>query len=41
MAGLAGLEYIPVDFASPNDATATVSSSLEPLVHRHAEQQAR
>jgi hypothetical protein len=41
MAGLAGLEYISVDFASPSDAAATVSSALEPLVRRHAEQQAR
>jgi hypothetical protein len=41
MAGLAGLEYIPVDFASPGDAAATVSSALEPLVRRHAEKQAQ
>ena len=41
MAGLAGLECIPVDFASPGDAAVTVSSALEPLVRRHAEKQAR
>jgi hypothetical protein len=41
MAGLAGLEYIPVDFASPGDAAVTVSSALAPLVRRHAEEQAR
>lgn len=41
MAGLAGLEYISVDFASPGDAAATVSAALEPLVRKHAEQQAR
>jgi hypothetical protein len=41
MAGLAGLEYIEVDFASPGDAAATVSSALEPLVRRHAERLAR
>jgi hypothetical protein len=41
MAGLAGLEYIPVDFASPGDTAATVSSALEPLVRRHAEKQAQ
>jgi TIR domain len=41
MAGLAGLEYITVDFASPGDAAMTVSSALEPLVRRHAEKQAQ
>jgi hypothetical protein len=41
MAGLAVLEYIPVDFASPGDAAVTVSSALAPLVRRHAEEQAR
>jgi len=41
MAGLAGLEYISVDFASPGDAAVIVSSALEPLVRRHAEKQAR
>jgi len=38
---LAGLEWIPVDFASPSDAMATVSAALEPLVRKHAEQQQR
>jgi hypothetical protein len=41
MAGLAGLEYIQVDFASPGDAAMTVSSALEPLVRKHSEKQAR
>ena len=41
MAGLAGLEYIQVDFANPGDAAVTIGSALEPLVRKHAEQQAR
>ena len=41
MGALAGLECIEVDFASPGDAAATISSSLEPLVRRHAERLAR
>ena len=41
MAGLAGLECITVDFASPGEAAVTVSSALKPLVRKHAEKQAR
>jgi hypothetical protein len=39
MGVLAGLEWIPVDFASPAEAMATVSTALEPLVRKHIEQQ--
>jgi len=34
---LGGLEWISVDFGSPAEAMATVSSALEPLVRKHVE----